>query len=145
MVFLLKHKSEANDCLISFHKMIKNQFNKAVKRVLCDNGGEFTSNRMVNFYFEHGILLETAFPHTPQQNNMVERKHCRLLETARALKLEEKLPSKFCEECVLTTTHIINRLPSKIIRNKIPYEIIYSQIPDYDFEGFLLPCVLSQQ
>lgn len=74
-VFLLRHKSDASDCLIGFCKMIKTQFNKCVKRVRCDNGGEFTLNRMVNFYTEQGILLETTCPHTPQQNGVVERKH----------------------------------------------------------------------
>lgn len=32
-VFLLKHKSEASDCLVNFHKMIKTRFNKSIKRV----------------------------------------------------------------------------------------------------------------
>lgn len=90
-VFLLRHKSDASDCLIGFCKMIKTQFNKCVKRVWCDNGGEFTSNRMVNFYTEQGILLETTCPHTPQQNGVVEQKHRHLLETAQALRFEAKL------------------------------------------------------
>lgn len=67
-VFLLKNKSEASNCLIKFHKMVKLQFEKNIKRVRCDNGGEFTSNRMTEFYSDQGIVLETTCPYTPQQN-----------------------------------------------------------------------------
>ncbi|KAM0049229.1 putative RNA-directed DNA polymerase [Helianthus debilis subsp. tardiflorus] len=131
-VFLLKHKSDASDCLIGFCKLIKTQFNKDVKKIRCDNGGEFTSNRMVSFYTKQGMFLETTCPHTPQQNGVVERKHRHLLETARALRFEEKLPTNFWGECILTVAHIINRLPLKIISNKTPYEMIYNEKPEYN-------------
>ncbi|KAK1440796.1 hypothetical protein QVD17_06628 [Tagetes erecta] len=130
--FLLKHKFEASDYLISFHKMIKTQFGKLIKRIRCDNGGEFTSNRMNDFYTEHGIVLETTCPHTPQQNGVVERKHRHLLETARALKFEANLPIHFWGECILTAAYIINRLPSKTINNKTPFEILFERKPDYE-------------
>ena len=115
-----------------FFKLIKTQFRKSVKRVRSDNGGEFTSNEMVSFYDEEGILLETTCPHTPQQNGVVERKHRHLLETARALRFEANLPKGFWGECVLTAAYIINRLPSKVTKDKTPYEIIFHQKPDYE-------------
>ncbi|GJY05615.1 putative RNA-directed DNA polymerase [Tanacetum coccineum] len=42
-VFLLKHKDQASICLVDFHKMVKVQFEKNIKRIRCDNGGEFVS------------------------------------------------------------------------------------------------------
>jgi hypothetical protein len=131
-VFLLKHKDQASICLINFHKMVKVQFEKDIKRIRCDNGGEFVSNKMLDFYAKEGIMLETSCPHTPQQNGVVERKHRHLLETARAIKFEANLPTKFWGECVLTAAHVINRLPSEIIENKTPYEILHNSKPDYD-------------
>ncbi|KAM0043325.1 putative RNA-directed DNA polymerase [Helianthus debilis subsp. tardiflorus] len=131
-VFLLKHKHEASICLIYFHKMIQVQFEKNIKRIRCDNGGEFTSNRMLDFYAKEGILLETTCPHTPQQNGVVERKHRHLLETARALKFEANLPTRFWGECILTAAYVINRLPSDVIDNKTPYEVLYNQDPSYE-------------
>ncbi|KAK1412293.1 hypothetical protein QVD17_33424 [Tagetes erecta] len=131
-VFLLKHKDEASTRLIHFHKMVQTQFEKNIKRIRCDNGGEFTSNRMLDFYAKEGIILETTCAHTPQQNGVVERKHRHLLETARALKFEANLPTKFWGECVLTATYIINRLPSDVIENKTPYEILYNRQPEYE-------------
>ncbi|KAJ9552385.1 hypothetical protein OSB04_016430 [Centaurea solstitialis] len=131
-IFLIKHKNDASKCLIDFHKMIENQFGKRIKRIRSDNGGEFTSHVMTGFYNQHGILFETTCPHTPQQNGVVERKHRHLLETARALRFEAKLPKRFWGECVLTAAYIINRLPSKTISHKTPYEVLFDQKPDYD-------------
>ncbi|XP_076888387.1 uncharacterized protein LOC143538804 [Bidens hawaiensis] len=112
--------------------MVHTQFGKLIKRVRCDNDEEFTYNDMLKFYGEQGILLETTCPHTPQQNGVVKRKHRHIIETARALRFETKLPKIFWGECVLTATYIINRLPSTSIGNKIPYEILFNQKPDYD-------------
>lgn len=39
---------------------------------MCDNGGEFTSNCMQDFYSREGILLETTCPHTLQQNGVLK-------------------------------------------------------------------------
>ncbi|KAI3499149.1 hypothetical protein L1887_34942 [Cichorium endivia] len=131
-VFLLKHKHEASVCLADFCKMVETQFEKKVKRIRSDNGGEFVSNQMMNFYAEHGIMLETTCPHTPQQNGVAKRKHTHLLETARALRIGGHLPTRFWGECVLTAAYVINRLPSKIIENKTPFELLYGQKPKYD-------------
>ncbi|KAJ0581372.1 putative RNA-directed DNA polymerase [Helianthus annuus] len=131
-VYLIKHKFEASTCLMYFHKMVKTQFEKNIKRIRCDNGGEFISNQMMKFYAEEGIVLETTCPHTPQQNGVVERKHRHLLETARALKFEANHPKGFWGECILTATYIINRLPSRVIKNKTPYEMLHGEKPNYD-------------
>ncbi|KAJ9561136.1 LOW QUALITY PROTEIN: hypothetical protein OSB04_006296 [Centaurea solstitialis] len=130
-VFLIKHKSEASECLISFHNMVKTQFSKPIKRIRSDNGGEFTSNRMKEFYAREGILLETTCPHTPQQNGVVERKHRHLLEIAQALMFHGSIPKRLWGECIETATYIINHLPSKVIKNQTPYEIVFGKQPDY--------------
>lgn len=78
-------------------------------------------------------MLETTYPHTPQQNGVVVRKHRHLLKTSRALKFEANMPSKFWGESVLTATHVINRMPSKVIDNKTrTYEVLYNQKPNYE-------------
>lgn len=42
-------------------------------------------------------------------------------------KFEAKLCVKFCVACVLTATYIINMFPSKAIKHKMPYEIIFGK------------------
>jgi len=65
---LIRERSEASKLLIGFIAMVKNQFNKWVKVVRGDNGAEFTSGLMQEFYLEHGILRESSCVDTPQQN-----------------------------------------------------------------------------
>nr|KAJ0188860.1 hypothetical protein LSAT_V11C900465450 [Lactuca sativa] len=127
--FLIKHKHEASTCLIGFHKMVQTQFGKQIKWIRCDNGGEFVSNRMRDFYSREGIVLETTCPHTPQQNGVVERKHRHLLETASALRFEANLPKVFWGECILTTTYLINRIPTKVVKGVTP---LFNQKPAYE-------------
>lgn len=51
-VFLFKHENDVGRHLIDFHKWVKAQFEKSIKRLRCENGGEFTSNRMLEFYVD---------------------------------------------------------------------------------------------
>ena len=73
--YLMKDKSEASKFLPGFIAMVRNQFHKGVKVVRSDNGSEFTSGPMQNFYSDHGILRESSCVDTPQQNGRVECKH----------------------------------------------------------------------
>ena len=49
---------------------------------------------------EHGIKQEFSAPGTPQQNGVVERKNRTLIEVARTMLDEAKLPTYFWAEVV---------------------------------------------
>ncbi|KAI5352640.1 hypothetical protein L3X38_005531 [Prunus dulcis] len=67
----------------------------------------------------------------PQQNGVVERKHRHILETARALKIQANLPSKFWGECVLTAVHLINRFPTPLLSFNTHFERLNSKNPSF--------------
>lgn len=69
---------------------------------------------------------------TPQQNGKVERKHRHILNVARALRFQENLPISFWGECILATTHIINRTPTLANKGSTPYEMLFNKTPSYD-------------
>ncbi|CAH9096007.1 unnamed protein product, partial [Cuscuta epithymum] len=131
-VYLMKNKSEVCQKLIQFCNMVETQFEKRVKRIRSDNGMEFQTKFLSEYYARYGIILETSCTDTPQQNGVVERKHRHILEVARALRFQSGLPIDFWGECILTAVYIINRLPSPVILNKSPHEILFGKEPYYE-------------
>jgi len=75
------------------------------------------------------VLNVNALASTLQQNGVVER----ILNTTRALLFQSHLPLEFWGECFLTTTYIINRLPSPLLKNKSPFELLYNQPPSLSY------------
>ena len=130
---LMVTKDEALTLIKRFVAMAKTQFEKTVKIIRSDNALELArSFEALSFFAETGIKHETTCIHTPQQNGVVERKHKHLLEVSRALMFQSSMPLKYWGECVLTATYLINRMPTKVLKGKTPFEILFGQIPSYD-------------
>ncbi|XP_019238963.1 PREDICTED: uncharacterized protein LOC109219019 [Nicotiana attenuata] len=129
---LLSSKSNAFSILKSFIAMVSTQFSLPVKTVRSDNAFELGgSNEAKTFFSAQGILHQTSCLHTLQQNGVVERKHKHLLETARALLFQSKLPLKYWGECVLTATYLVNRFPSPLLQRKSPFELLHGSSPSF--------------
>ncbi|CAA7018786.1 unnamed protein product [Microthlaspi erraticum] len=129
-VFLLVEKREVALTLQNFFAMVERQFEKQVKMVRSDNGTEFTC--MKSYFAKEGIIHQTSCVGTPQQNGRVERKHRHILNVARALMFQAKVPIKFWGECVLSACHLINRTPTPLLGGKTPYELLFGAPPDLD-------------
>ena len=128
-VYLLKHKSETQVYLPQFATMVSTQFNCKIKTIRSDNGTEFY---LKDFFQSNGILHQLSCVDTPQQNVVVERKHQHLLNVARALRFQSQFLLCFWGDCILTTIYLINRLPSKSLGNKSPYELLFKFEPSYN-------------
>ncbi|CAH9146225.1 unnamed protein product [Cuscuta epithymum] len=128
-VHLMREKSEVKNILKQFFAMTSRQFNKPVKVFRSDNGKEFIG--LQEYFLTHGIIFQTSCVYTPQQNGRAERKHRHILEVARTLRFHANLPIEFWGECVLAAGYLINRLPSPVIENKSPYEMLYKKPPLY--------------
>ena len=128
--YLLLSKAHSTSQIKKFHSYVQNQFNKTIKVVISDNGSEFLNQSLSILFQQNGIIHQTSCPYTPQQNARVERKPRQLLEVARALKFQANFPSHFWGHCILTATYLINRLPSKPIQHKSPFECLYGTTID---------------
>ena len=127
-VYLMKSKSDTRPLLISFYNMIKTEFHVNIKIIRTDNAHEFF---LKDFYANHGIIHQHSCVATPQQNSVVERKHQHILGIARALKFQSNVPISYWGECILIAVHIINRLPSKILKQQTPFAKLYGKPPSY--------------
>jgi len=131
-VYLMKNRSETSSLLKRFVAMIEDQFGKGIKIVGSDNKSEFIADPMLQFYAENGLIQQRSCVGTLQQNSRVERKHRHALEVARALRFQINLPIQFWSECAMTAAYLINRTPSRLLKGKTPYEVMYHQQPAYD-------------
>ncbi|XP_055826987.1 uncharacterized protein LOC129895311 [Solanum dulcamara] len=108
---------------------VHNLFSTTVNTLRTDNGCEFLSIVFQNMLSTLGILHQTTCVYTPQQNGVTERKHKTILEMARALKFQSSVPLKFWGECVTTTVYLLNRIPSKLLQFKTPFEMLHLHSP----------------
>ncbi|CAL1362537.1 unnamed protein product [Linum trigynum] len=130
-VYFLRQKSELRSVATEFLKMIHTQFDRPVKIVRSDPGGEFSSSPLYEVYRSLGILTQKSCPGVSQQNGLVERKNRHVLDLTRALLLASNVPSRFWPEAVATAVRLINYQVTPVLQNTSPYFALYSKHPDY--------------
>ncbi|XP_024013061.1 uncharacterized protein LOC112087269 [Eutrema salsugineum] len=99
-----------------------------VKAVRSDNAPEL---RFEALFKSKGIISYHSCPETPEQNSVVERKHQHILNVACSLMFQSHVPLEYWGDCVLTAVFLINRLPTPLLQDKSPYEVLTSKRPDY--------------
>jgi len=79
----------------------------------------------------------------PQQNSVAEHKNHHLLETTCTFLIHRKVPKYFWSDAVLISCYLINRVPSFVFQNQIPYSALCPQSDLFSrHQRFLLVCVL---
>nr|GEX78889.1 retrovirus-related Pol polyprotein from transposon TNT 1-94 [Tanacetum cinerariifolium] len=86
----LATKDETTTILKKFITEIENLVDKKVKVIRCDNGKEF----------------KNSVARTPQQNGVAERRNRTLIEAARTMLADSKLPTTFWAEAVNTACYV---------------------------------------
>ncbi|GJW48012.1 putative ribonuclease H-like domain-containing protein [Tanacetum coccineum] len=122
-VFFLATKDETSGILKSFITRVENLIDQRVKVIRCDNGTKFKNKEMNQFCERKGIKREFSVARTPQQNGVVERKNRTLIEAARTMLADSKLPTTFWAEAVNTACYVQNRVLVTKPHNKTPYEL----------------------
>ncbi|KAI3751321.1 hypothetical protein L2E82_22388 [Cichorium intybus] len=137
------NKSETADLVIRFIKLIENQTNQKLKAIRCDNGMEFKNAVLNKFCADKGILRQYSDARTPQQNGVAERRNITLIDVARTMLCDSKLPVIFWAEAINTTCYVQNRVIINKPQMKTPYEILYGRKPNVShFRTFGCPCIL---
>lgn len=132
--YLLTTKNNAFSILQCFLQMVERQFSTKVEIISSDNALELSKSITVtNFFNSEGIIHQTACVATPQKNGIVERKHKRLLEITRALLLQFQVLLVCWGECILTATYLINRLPSRVLHEQTPYDVLFGMSPSNQY------------
>lgn len=130
--YLMTYKSQTSAVLEKFVNLIQNRFRTSIKTIRIDNGTYFLSHSCQSLFASLGILHRRSCPHTPQQNGVLERKHRHLLQVTRALLFQLVLPTYFLGEALLNAIFLINKLPTKLLSWKTPFEMLYHKQPNYN-------------
>ncbi|GKD70067.1 putative ribonuclease H-like domain-containing protein [Tanacetum coccineum] len=129
LVFFLATKDETSGILKTFITEIENQLDHKVKVIRCDNRTEFKDSVMNQFCKMKGIKREFSVLRTPQQNGVTERRNRTLIEAARIILVDSKLPTTFWAKAVNTPCYVLNRVLVIKSHNKTPYELIRGRTP----------------
>ena len=107
-VLFLHSKDETPQMVIDHLKLIELDSKVPVRAIRSDNGTEFKNALLNDFCSDKGINRQYSAPRTPQQNGVVERKNCTLIEPARTMLSKSKLPMYFWAEVVNTACYTKN-------------------------------------
>ena len=115
---------------MDFKAEVENFTGLKINTLRIDRGGEYFSNKFVKYCKDSGIRHERTVRYTPQQNGVCERKNRTIMEMARCLLKRKKLSSKFWAEAVSCAVYLINRSPTRNLKNCTPHEAWYGKKPN---------------
>nr|GEV34313.1 hypothetical protein [Tanacetum cinerariifolium] len=98
-----------------------------------DNGTEFINQTLCDYYKEVVISHETSVVRSLQQNGVVERRNCTLIEAARTMLIYTQAPLFLWAKAVATACFTQNRSIIRLRHGKTPYELLHSKLPDLSF------------
>ena len=112
----MRHKNQA---LQKFKEYLAENGTPRILR--SDNGTEYTNKSFKQFCTNNKIKREYTVPETPEQNGVAERYKRTVVETARSLLLDSKLPKSYWLRAVDTADYVRN-LVKNDKTDKNPYE-----------------------
>lgn len=129
-VYFLKQRDEVPDVVIKFINFVEKQTGRKLKMLRTDNGREYLNSKLRSALDGLGIQHQTSIVYQPQQNGRAERVNRVLLEKARCMLVESKLPIKFWAEAVSTACYLSNRSPKRCLGGRTPEEVWTGNKPD---------------
>ena len=86
---------------------------------------------MRQFLAENGITHLTTPPHTPEHNEISERKHRHIVETGLTMLGQASMPKSYWSYAFSTAVYVINRMITPVLGNESPYAKLFGQSPNY--------------
>jgi len=100
-----------------FKALFERQSGEKIKCLRSDGGGEYTYTDFKKLCEDEGIVHEVTPPYTPEHNETAERKNRTLLNMVRCMFKSKNLPKFLWGEAVIIATYILNRSPTKRLKN----------------------------
>jgi hypothetical protein len=88
------------------------------------------NNNFTSYCTTQGIQMQHTIPYTPQQNGVAERKNHTLKEMANCMIQSKGLSLQYWAEAINCANYIVNRTPTKALKNITPEEAWTKIKPD---------------
>ena len=121
-VYFLIYKYEVFSVFKRFKATVELQSGYKLKKLRSDRGGEYTSMEFNKFCEEMGMERQLTVAYSPQQNGVAERKNRTIVEMAKCMMFEKKMPLEFWAEAVNTAVYVLNRCPTKALDKITSFE-----------------------
>jgi transposase InsO family protein len=102
---------------------LNNEHPNCLKAICSDNGTKFRNASFNQFCLNHGVDQQFSAPHVPQQNGVIEQKNRTLVEMARTMLDEHRIPRRFWVDAISTTCYISNQTFLRSILHLTPFEL----------------------
>ena len=102
-------KIEALEKFIFYKNEVENQFNKKIKVIRSDRGGEYEAP-IGEFCAQHRIIHEVTTPYSRQSNGVAERKNRTLKEMITVMLISSGLPQNMWGEAILSSNYLLNKV-----------------------------------
>jgi len=130
-LYLINTKSQALAVFKLFKTFAENQTGHKLKSIQTDNAKEFLCFNSI--LCEYGIHHRLTCPYTHEQNGSIERKHRHIVDVRLSMLAHSSLPMSYWGEAFTSAVYIINMLPTPVLHNKSPYQLLFNKVPEYQF------------
>lgn len=117
--------------------MIQTQFETKIKVLRSDNGREYLTKVVGDFFFYKWYFSTKFLCRHPLTKWPCQMKNHHLLEVARALLFTHKEPKIFWGDALLTATYLINMMPSKTLHFETHVPLFFNNFPQSRIQSSL--------
>ena len=129
-IYFLKKKDEVFEKFKDFKSLVEKIFEKRIKTLRSDNGGEFTLDKFNEYYKESGIKRELTIPYNPKQNGVVEINNGSIMGDVKVMIHDQDLPMYLWDEATKTAFYVQNKLSHSALGNKTVEEMFTGEKPE---------------
>lgn len=132
-IYFLVEKGEAFEIFKCFKNLVEKEAHKHICCLRTDKGGEFTSNKFIQFFLENVIKWQLTTAFTPQQNGVAERRNRTIMNMVCCLLTEKEMSKILWTEAAKWTNHVINKSLTKAVKEMAPEERWSGLKPTVDY------------
>ena len=126
---VLKTKNKICDKLFKVINRIETEIRRLVKALKTDKSKKY--GYLQPYLDQKKIVREKLASYTQDQDSIAECSIRTILEQARAIMIHAKLPHLFWPKVISAAYYITNKLPTKALDGKTPYEAWHGHKPNF--------------